>query len=142
VFDGASLAAGGSAAGAAVSNPLRSFFAFAASTTGGVFVAAGDVNNDGRADVVAGTGPGVASQARVFSGLDGTTLADFAPFGNFGGGVRVAARDLTGDGRAELIVAAGPGGGPHVRVLDPLTLTDVRGFFAFDPAFLGGVFVG
>jgi hypothetical protein len=34
------------------------------------------------------------------------------------------------------------GGGPHVRILDSATLAEVREFFAFDPAFTGGVSVG
>ena len=55
----------------------------------------------------------------------------------------MAAGDVTGDGVAELITGAGPGGGPHVRVWSLTTsgLVEVSGFFAYNPAFPGGVFV-
>jgi hypothetical protein len=55
--------------------------------------------------------------------------------------VRVGAGDLNGDGRAEIITGAGPGGGPHVRVWDGASGTEIYGLYAFDPSFAGGVFV-
>jgi hypothetical protein len=62
----------------------------------------------------------------------------------FTGGVSVAAGDVTGDGIAELITGAGPGGGPRVRVWSVTSsgVVEIAGFFAYDPAFLGGVHVG
>ena len=61
----------------------------------------------------------------------------------FPGGVSVAAADLTGDGVAEIITGAGPGGGPHVRAFSLAggVVTEVASFFAYDPAFPGGVHV-
>ena len=61
----------------------------------------------------------------------------------FPGGVHVAAADLTGDGVAEIITGAGPGGGPHVRAFSLAggVVTEVASFFAYDPAFPGGVHV-
>ena len=121
---------------------LANFFAFSAAFTGGVFVAAGDVNGDGRADIIVGAGPGGGPHVRVFSGADLTELYSFFAFApTFGGGVRVAAGAVNGDGRADIIVGAGPGGGPHVRVFSGADLTELHSFFAFAPTFTGGVFV-
>lgn len=45
----------------------------------------------------------------------------------------MAAGDFTGDGRADLFVGAGPGGGSHVMIFDGVTLTTIRSFLAYDP---------
>ncbi|HEX4608155.1 MAG TPA: hypothetical protein VH092_08110, partial [Urbifossiella sp.] len=65
---------------------------------------------------------------------------------DFTGGVTLAAADVTGDGRADLVVGAGAGGGPRVKVFDLATGQPVPGplgdFFAFDPGTRSGVTVG
>jgi hypothetical protein len=61
---------------------------------------------------------------------------------NFRGGVSVAVGDVNGDGRNDLIVGAGVGGGPRVTVYDGNnTLNVLSNFFAYDPNFRGGVLV-
>ncbi len=40
---------------------------------------------------------------------------------------------------AQIVTGAGPGGGPHVRVWNDVDLSEIAGFFAYDPAFTGGV---
>ncbi|MDY3557347.1 Ig-like domain-containing protein [Gemmata sp. JC717] len=84
---------------------------------------------------------------KVFSGRTGGELASFYAFAPaFAGGATVAAADFTGDGKAELVVGAGPGAGPHVKVFDLATGQPIAGplgsFYAFDPTMTAGVEVG
>ena len=107
---------------------------------GGVSVAAGDVTGDGVADIITGAGAGGGPHVRVFSLAGGvvTEVASFFAYDPaFAGGVSVAAGDVTGDGVAEIITGAGPGGGPHVRAFSLAggVVTEVASFFAYDPAF-------
>jgi hypothetical protein len=124
-------------------NEIGAFFAYSPSFQGGVFVAAGDVNGDGKADVITGAGPGAGPHVKVFSGATlGEIKSFFAYDVSFSGGVRVAAGDINGDGRADLITAPGSGAGPLVRVLDGRSNTELKSFNAYDPGFTGGIFVG
>lgn len=122
---------------------VYSFFAFPPTFTLGIFVAAGDINGDGRADIIVGTGDGAGSvpHVKVFSGADGSTeLQSFFAFGpGFTGGVRVAAGDVNGDGHADIIAGTGPGAA-QVTVFSGLDLTVLRNFIAY-PGFTGGIHV-
>ena len=121
---------------------LYSFYAFDPSFAGGVFVASGDIDGDGRADIIAGTGAGGSPQVRVFSGVDLHEIASFLAYTPLlTGGVRVASADVDGDGRADIITGAGPGGGPHVRVFSGVDLHEIYSFYAYTPTFAGGVYV-
>src|SRR5262249_43204483 len=98
---------------------IQDFFAFTPQFAGGCYVAAGDIDNDGKTDIICGAGAGGLSEVRVFSGATGRLLRDFFAFGNnFTGGVRVAAGDINGDKVIDILTAAGPGGGPQVTVFD------------------------
>jgi hypothetical protein len=120
---------------------LQSFFAFSPSFTGGIYVATGDVNGDGNADIITGTGAGTTAHVRVFDSTTQAEIRSFFPFGSFTGGVRVASADVSGDGLADIITGAGPGGAPQVKVFDGVSSGLLHDFLAYPPAFGGGVFV-
>jgi hypothetical protein len=122
---------------------LQNYFAYATNFTSGIYVAAGDVNGDGLADVVTGSGPGGAPMVRAFDGKTMAMLQSFTPYGQFfNGSARVAAADVNGDGFADLLTGPGSSGGPNVVAFNGQTLAALDNFLAYDPHFLGGVFVG
>src|SRR5258708_7694273 len=82
-----------------------------------------------------GAGPGVGPQVNVYDSATGAPTSAFMAFNpQFLGGVNVAVGDLFHTSTPDIVVGAGPGGGPQVNVFR----TDgslVESFFAFDAAF-------
>ncbi|MBI4280772.1 S8 family serine peptidase [Candidatus Uhrbacteria bacterium] len=114
------------------------FFPFVSQFRGGITVAAGDLDGDGRDEIIVGAGGGISPQVKVFDGK-GTLQSQFLAYSAaFLGGVEVAAADIDGDGVSEIITGAGPGGGPHLRVFDAKGNVK-RQFFAFEQTYRGGV---
>ncbi len=121
---------------------LANFFAFDVNQRGGVRVAAGDFNGDGKAEIVATTGEGVATMVRVMN-ADGSVVREFAPYtASFTGGVSLAVADVNGDGVPDIATGAEVGGGPHVQLFDGKTGSTLSSFYAYDSGFTGGVRVG
>ena len=95
-----------------------------------------------RQDAVAVSVPGPGPAAVRLLNPDGTTRENLVlPGGDFAGGVRAAAADVTGDGVPDLVLASAPGVPGRVRVLDGRTHAAVWDFVPFGPDFTGGVFV-
>ena len=131
---------------------VEDFFAFEPTFTGGVNVASGDVGQTGFDDIIVGAGAGGGPRVRVFRSEDMAVTRDFFAYDpSFRGGVNVATGTFPGgafsggteeidplDTFPAILTAAGPGGGPHVKVFaDDLKVQS--SFFAFDPTFTGGV---
>ena len=66
-------------------------------------------------------------------------LTGSGPYGNFPGGVFVAAGRLDGGDTDRIVTGADGGGGPHVRVLNATGGGTGVEFMAYDPGFKGGV---
>jgi hypothetical protein len=150
VFDARSLSAG-------PSRLVPDFFLFEPGLRNGCYVAVGDVDGDGRADLIGGGGPGGGPRVLVVPGGEllraGAEAALAAPEANFfagrvenRGGIRVAAKDLDGDDKADVVVGDGTGAGSRVTGYsgEDFAGGDAPPVFAFDafPGFGGGVFVG
>ena len=123
-------------------NLQGSLMAYDPSFTGGVYVALADVSAGGIPDIITGAGAGGGPEIRVFNGATLQPLVSFYAFAStFRGGVRVAVTaDQSVPGLFEIVAAAGPGGGPEVRVFD-LQGDLLRSFYAYNPSFSGGVYV-
>ena len=110
---------------------------------GGVNIAVDKLyKKDRRYYIVTGTqnnGP----QVRIFSlkgKLKHPGCFPYAP--SFQGGVNVAIGNISGDSTPEILVAAGHGGGPHIRILNNQCEVIDPGFFAYDPQARFGVNIG
>ena len=81
-----------------------------------MYVAAGDVNGDGIADIIVGAGEGGGPEVKVFNGANLNLLADFFAYDpTLRGGVRVGTVNA-GGGQVNIVTAAGLGSGPEIRV--------------------------
>lgn len=122
---------------------IRSFNAYDQNFQKGVNVAMGDLDGDGKDEIITGAGQGGGPQVRVFDGLGSIkfTPGFFAFDSGFRGGVNVAVGDLNGDGKQEILTGVGPGAAPNVRVYDRFGKFTGQEFVPFASTDLGGVSV-
>lgn len=119
---------------------VANFFAFHEDYHGGINVAAGDVDFDGRDEVAvvqASEGQAWVKVYRITAGFP--LLGEWNAYGQVECGGDVAMGDIDMDGQDEVIVGAGPGGGPQIRVFEANGNRKPIQFFAFHPSYRGGV---
>jgi len=106
-------------------------------SVGGVFVA-GDVDGNGEDEIISAAPAGQEPYVSIY-GPDGNLRGKFLVYKQgFKGGFSLAVADVNDDGLAEIVVGAGAGGGPHVRIFNHKGILKGQ-FFAFNQNFRGGV---
>ncbi|HVE94456.1 MAG TPA: Calx-beta domain-containing protein [Acidimicrobiales bacterium] len=122
----------------------QAFLAYDPNFTGGLNIAAGHLDGDGKAEIVTGPARQGGPHIKVFNGAGGIINSGIMAYDpNFLGGVSVAIGDAVGDASGEVITGAGAGGGPHVRGFKgDLTPTSPEiSFYGYQDIFTGGLFV-
>ncbi len=98
---------------------IGGFFAYEDDFRGGVNIAVMDLNGDGTKEIITGAGAGGGPHVRVFSKDGAPLIGGFFAFDpSFRSGARIAIGNVDGDKEKEIIVGAGPGKVPRVRVFD------------------------
>ena len=116
----------------------KDILAYGATFMGGVNISLADVDNNGQLDIITGAGPGGSAHVQAFA-YSGAKLVSFVAYSaGFSGGVEVKGIDWNKDGKTEIITAAGPGGGPHVKIFNK-SGNLVKEFFAFENSFTFGI---
>jgi ELWxxDGT repeat protein len=103
-----------------------------------------DRNGDGYADLFLGSATGLNSRLGLINGKTGAELWYTSPYGSLKMGVNVTVGDTSGDGKPEVILAPGYGGGPNVKVYQQNTgpgylFSLIGDFNAYAASYTGGV---
>ncbi len=132
---------------------IKEYTPFGARFKGGVRVAAANVDGFSQGDAMPENGPGLneddiivgqgyrGGRVLVYKGATDTVLHDFQVGGTkFKGGVAVAAADINGDGKADIIVGRNTGKPSNVEVFSGLDHTKIGpSILPFDSAYRFGV---
>jgi peptidoglycan/xylan/chitin deacetylase (PgdA/CDA1 family) len=86
--------------------------------TGGAYIASGDVNGDGKDEIITGAGKGGGPQVIVFNNQGEAIKNFFAYPDDFKGGVAVAAGDIDKDDKDEIIVGQASDAPAWVKVYE------------------------
>ncbi len=117
-------------------------YPFSPSSRSGVAVTAGDIDPDGKDEIgVAQLDKHEEGWAKLYRYNNTRTVISqfraFARYSNTGASIKL--RDITNDGRAEILVSGGDNGGSHIRSFTPVGKSGTTNFFAYPKLYRGGV---
>jgi len=120
--------------------PEQSFFVFVEQFRGGVNVACGDTNNNGQDEIIVATASD-RGQVAIYTGEGAFTGLAYFPFGpTFRDGLSVAAGDVTGNGKTDIVTGSQGATTSRVKVYKADASKKILGdFLAFGESFQGGV---
>jgi len=117
---------------------LKKFLAYAKTFRGGVNLAVAKLDNNDQAEIVVAPASRGAGQVRIFN-ENGKLQKQFSVAqNNLIGGLNIAIGDLEGNGENEIIVAAGSGQEPQVKIFNRAGKL-IGAFLAYEKNFRGGV---
>lgn len=119
------------------------FLAFDKNFKGGAYPAIGDINNDGKDEIVIGAGYGGGPQVRIFDKLGNSTGINFYAFEKeYTSGVDVAVCNLDNKGRNEIVVGKALEDRSDIaiyKISKKNKINKLTSFTAYDESFEGGV---
>ncbi len=119
-------------------NKKFDFLTHEASFLGGVNVAVSDLNNDGRQEIIVAPASAGPAEIKIFDYQGSLKNSFFIADRNWRGGLNIAAGDLDGKGKAQIVAGFGPGHEPQVRLMS--SEGKIIGIFlAYEKTFRGGV---
>jgi subtilisin family serine protease len=119
------------------------FFAYDKDFRGGVSVAVGDIDGDGKEEIVTAISFKGAPLVKIFNAKGSLKKQFYAYDRNFLGGVNLTVADVifeSGAKKEEIITIPNKGGGPHVRIFDDSGNVKSQ-FFAYDKGLRSGASV-
>jgi hypothetical protein len=126
---------------------ILSFMAYAPGFTGGIKVAAADLNADGKAEIITAPASGGGAHVKIFSAEGGSASGGQLPISLFGqfmayegftGGIDVTAIPAAGSSPGLIVTSPNTGGGPHIKIFDLVGQVQSQ-FLAYDENHRGGV---
>lgn len=129
-----------------ITRVVGDFLAYDKNFRGGVSVSAGDINGDGKGEIITSPTSQGGPQIRAFvlqNNIYKPLLAGIMAYDpKFHGGVNSAVGDVNGDGKDEIMTGVVGGGGPQIRFFkeanNAISLLNT-GFMAFGSSFRGGI---
>lgn len=117
------------------------FYAYSTTFTGGTNLAVGDVNADGKNEIITVPASGTSTaKVRIFRNT-GSIVKQFTAYGgSVKGGFHVVAGDVNTDGTVDVIISPGPGNAPQIAMFKGNGSLIGR-VNAYSSSFRGGVLV-